>query len=368
MRLRSAGMVMRVDALAVALGLAGVLFAVRAAGRVPGTIFGLLLCVAAVFTDVTQVAPLLAVLLVVSVRRPRKARIAGSVALAVTLVALAAVEFASGRTFLAEVFGTPFGQPSLRHAIDALSPERSSAPFIVLMLVAGALLALTLWRQRAPGPRLAALKQGVLILKLLDPTMAARAVLLLQFGLASVLLLLLLRPGSGFNQMLDWLTVGCVLIGVMLCDLLGRLRWFLGVTAVLLLGVLALPFRQWPERMPLAELERQNALLQRIAAAAAPVASEELTLLMRAGKPVPYEPLAATLLAATGRWGPGGADPGDARPPLRLRGHGRRRAGRLGAALAGGGRGDARRIPGRGARGHATLGASAALSPGWGLT
>ncbi len=42
--------------------------------------------------------------------------------------------------------------------------------------------------------------------------------------------------------------------------------------------------------------------MRRIAAAEKPVASENMTLLMRAGKPVIFEPAIVTELASLGRW------------------------------------------------------------------
>jgi hypothetical protein len=46
----------------------------------------------------------------------------------------------------------------------------------------------------------------------------------------------------------------------------------------------------------------QETLVRRIAAADKPVASEDMTLLMRAGKPIMFEPSIVTELASVGRW------------------------------------------------------------------
>lgn len=299
---RTWGLVMRVDTVAVALGLAGVLLAARANGRIAGTICGLLLCVAAVFTKQTHLAAGASVFAVVLLRRPRKALISGAVALTIGLCALSALQFATDGGFLRNIIGNNLGRFSLRNVYDALAAERSSAPFVLLMLVAAFMVLLGLWRQRAPGPRFRAVRQLVLIVRLIDPTMAARAILLLHFALASAMLVTLLKSGGNYNYLLDALCVGCVLLGVMMCELLRAPGKFLAVAGVLIVGVLALPFRQMPDRVPLAELNRQTALVQRIAAADKPVASEEMTLLMRAGKPLVFEPAIASELASVGRW------------------------------------------------------------------
>jgi hypothetical protein len=110
------------------------------------------------------------------------------------------------------------------------------------------------------------------------------------------------KSGGSSNYMLEWLTIGCVLIGVLLCDLSGRRRDFALATGVIILAVLPLPLRQMPDPLPQAMLDEQAALVRRIAAAGKPVASEEMTLLMRAGKPVIFEPFMVTELAALGKW------------------------------------------------------------------
>lgn len=300
---RTWGLVMRVDMVSIALGLAGVLLAVRANGRVLGTTLGLLLCLAAVYTKQTQLPAGVAVFAVVLIRRPRKALIAGAIALIVGLGALAVMQMATDGGFLRNIVGYNINRFRFRHVFNAVWPERSSAPFMVLMIIAAYVLLLGLWKQRAPGPRFAALGQLVLIVRLIDPTMAARAILLLHFGLASLALITLMKSGGNFNYLLDWLCVGTVLVGVLLCDLLrSSRRRFLIATGVLLVGVLAMPFRQMPDRAPLAELDRQTALVQRIAAAEKPVASEEMTLLMRAGKPILFEPSIVSELAEVGLW------------------------------------------------------------------
>ena len=45
--------------------------------------------------------------------------------------------------------------------------------------------------------------------------------LLVHFALASLMLFTALKSGADFNYLLDWLSVGCVLVGVLLCDLVG---------------------------------------------------------------------------------------------------------------------------------------------------
>src|SRR5262249_13719662 len=74
------------------------------------------------------------------------------------------------------------------------------------------------------------------------------------------------------------------------------------VAFFLLIGVVLQPFRQLPDRASPEELAQQQALVRRIAEATKPVASENMTLLMEAGKPVIFEPAIMTELALLGKW------------------------------------------------------------------
>jgi hypothetical protein len=118
------------------------------------------------------------------------------------------------------------------------------------------------------------------------------------------------KSGANSNFFLDWDCVGCVLIGIMLCDLIGA-EWRAPVAAtgpilgLMILGVVILPQRDIADRVLEALQGPMTALLDRIAAATKPVASEEMALLMRAGKPLVFEPAIVTELATLGRWDEG---------------------------------------------------------------
>jgi hypothetical protein len=102
------------------------------------------------------------------------------------------------------------------------------------------------------------------------------------------------------------LAAGCTLLGVTLVDLWRRTDggvWAFSATAAVLIATIGLqPVRQlqWTERPD--RRGPQAALVQRIAAADKPVASEDLVLLMRAGKPVIFEPAIVTELTESGQW------------------------------------------------------------------
>jgi hypothetical protein len=105
--------------------------------------------------------------------------------------------------------------------------------------------------------------------------------------------------------LVDWLCVGSVLVGVLLHDLIGAgpgpERVLAFIITVLILNVRGLPFRQ-NAFDDATMLHEQEVLVDRISAAEKPVASENMSLLMQAGKPILFEPAIVTELAMQGRW------------------------------------------------------------------
>jgi hypothetical protein len=302
---RNWGVLMRVDMAAIAFGMMGLVVGAWANGRFWGTAIALLICAASVFTKQTQLPVGVAVFLVALLRNPRGAPCAAALAGMFGLGALGLMQGMTEGGFLHNIIGYNINGFSPRHAYWVFWPERSSLLFMALMLVAGGAILLGLFPQRPIDSRLPIIGQLLLRLRQADRATTARAMLLLHFALASLILFTALKSGAYFNYLLDWLCVGCVLIGVLLCDLVGTGWRFSLVTALLILGLLNLPFREIPEPIPQQALDRQAALVRRIAAAEKPVASEDMTLLMRAGKPVIFEPAIVTELASLGRWDQG---------------------------------------------------------------
>jgi hypothetical protein len=304
------GLLMRVDMAAVALGMMGLLVGAWANGRFWGTTMALLLCVASVFTKQTQLPVGVAVFLIALLRNPRGALYAAAIAGTFGLGALGLMEGLTGGGFLHNIVGYNINRFSLQYAFWTVWHEQASFPFMALMLMAAGATLLGQFRQRPAGPGLPTIGQRLLRLRRADRATTARAMLLLHFALASLMLFTLLKSGSSSNYLLDWLCVGCVLIGVLLCDLVGA-EWRFSlvtaaiITALLILGVANLPVRKVPDQFLPEQLDRQAALVRRIAAAEKPVASEDMVLLMLAGKRVIFEPAIVTELASTGRWNEG---------------------------------------------------------------
>jgi len=282
-------MFLRVDMLAVALSLAGVMVAARADGRFGGTTCGLLLCLAAVYTRQTMLPSGLAVFAVTVLRSPRVAIGAGAIALGAGLAALGLLEYVTSGGFLRHILYYNINRYNLQTGLRTFRGEQSSFLPAAVMVVGAVTIARGL-RSRGLG------------LGGADRATATRAMLLVYFALATPLLLTALKSGGSYNYFIDWLCVGCTLIGILLCDIAASGQRLMPVMSLLIIAVAPLPLRMLPDRFPQADLDRQAALVARIAAAGKPVASEDMTLLMRAGKPVIFEPSLATELALVGRW------------------------------------------------------------------
>jgi hypothetical protein len=294
--IRTWGLFMRVDMIAIALGLAGVAIAAWSDGKLWGTTCGLLLCVASVYCKQTQLPAGLAVFIVMLLRRPRTAIGAATIAAASGLAVLGVLQWLTLGGFLDNIIGYNVNRFAWDNLPDVFWPERTSFPFMLLMPVAAYSILRSVVAPASEGAR------GILHPRLEDRATAARAMLLLHFALASLMLATVFKSGGNCNYLLDWLCVGSVLIGVWLCDLMSTERHFAAVVGLMILGLMFPPVRQMPDEFSTAELDGQAALVRRIAEAKRPVASENMTLLMRAGKPVIFEPAIVTELASVGRW------------------------------------------------------------------
>jgi hypothetical protein len=301
---RSWGMVMRVDMVAIALGLLGLLVGAWADGRFSGTTAALLLCVAAVFTKQTQLAPGVAIFVVALLRSPRSAIAAAVLAGGVGLAALELLQWSTSGGFLQNIISYNINRMNLRHGYEVLRNEHS-IHFMALMMLAAALTLCGLVRRPVDAPWSKVIRASISGIRLGQGNTTGRSMLLLHFALASLILITVFKNGSSFNYLVDWLCVGSVLLGVLLHDLIGAgpgpERVLAFIITVLILNVRGLPFRQ-NAFADATMLHEQEVLVDRISAAEKPVASENMSLLMQAGKPILFEPAIVTELAMQGRW------------------------------------------------------------------
>ncbi len=200
---RSWGPLMRVDLLAVMLSLFGLLLGVRASGQFAGTAVALLVCLASVFTKQTELPAGLAVLAVAARINWRGALAAALVAGGAGLAIAAFLQHATGGGFLLNVVGYNMNRWSWSALLRLVWIERAS----MLAIVLAAISAVAVLRALRTGWASA------------DEAAVTRAVIVLQFVLASFMLLELGKEGGSINYFLDALSSGCVLIGIALCGL-----------------------------------------------------------------------------------------------------------------------------------------------------
>ncbi|PWS38651.1 hypothetical protein DFH01_05120 [Falsiroseomonas bella] len=320
----------RVDMLAIAFTLSGLALAIHAPDRPWLTLGAALLFSLAVYTRQTTLAAPLAATLMLLFASPRAALRLIAAGLAISLLALAAAMLLTEGGFLRHLLLyniNRYGQQGLwmtyRFAIGHAVP-------IGIALVAALGLAWTLLR---PGWR--ALRQA---LRTRTETRATTAVLL-YLAISTPLLALALKSGSSVNYFLEWICGCAMVIGILsgraaaaLRDGTAR-RAPVAAAAVLAAGLLVLHLARLPDPRhgvlshPAYAPRFMHALVELVRSSPKPVLSDDMVLLLRAGKEVPWEPAIFAELASLGRWD-------EARLVEMIR------AGRFGLAVTIGDRGD----------------------------
>jgi hypothetical protein len=299
--LRNWGMVMRVDIPSILLPLLAILWATYADRRFWGLVGALSLCLLAVFTKQTAVTAGVAVFLVALWRHPRNALGAAALVGAAGLAIVAWLQAVTSGGFLWNIVAANVNRFSVWYAITALRPEWPSAPVFLLGFVAGAAVLVALFPHWRDGWR--GLARDLSDLRRSDRRGACRTMLLAYFAGSGLSLLSLLKFGAYFNYVLVWLPVACAVLGVWLVDLAraGILaRSCLALCLLVLTATVARqPFREVADHP---DLSWREAAVTRIATASKPVASDDMVLLLRAGKQVMFEPAITADLTHQGRW------------------------------------------------------------------
>ncbi len=287
------GLLMRVDLLAIALSFAGLLIAHGSGGRFVPTLVALLVCTAAVFTKQLQLSAGIAVFTVAAIQRPRSALLAAACAGVVGLTALEMLQRKTMGGFLTHIVGFNTN-PLLWENFTAVAQIESRD---TLLLAAGLVGAVEVWRQLPPWGQVIAQSRS-------DPLTASRLLALSHYGLCALTLPAVAKEGSNANYFIEFLTSGCVLAGFAAVAWVRSARWkVLGYQqAVLCVAVLANPFREMPSLEQRQDTAAQWRVVERIRESTGPISSENMTLVLRAGRAVLYEPAIVKQLATQGAW------------------------------------------------------------------
>jgi hypothetical protein len=300
---------MRVDMLAVALSFLGVWWAARSESR-PWLLYLAVVAFAlALYTKQTCIAAPIAtvsVMLWVDCRRTLKACGLG---LLLAGAALAVLNWATHGGFLRHILLYNLNRYDLATAARTLVV---AVPHLVFVVVAVTAIAEGWRRIAAECGRTGA----VLLCEFPRRDRAARlhAILTVYLGVSTAMLATLGKSGSSVNYMVEWMCVLSVLVGTMAARVVHhtlhgdrsepikpRSVFPSLLPTLLTVQVLLLPPRADLDVDP-AHLREMGLLVARIRDAQRPVLSDDMVLVMKAGREVVWEPAIFAELASTGRW------------------------------------------------------------------
>ena len=289
-------MLMRVDMLATALDLAGLALAIRALTR-PRWIYAAALAFAlALYTKQTMIAAPAATFAVLLVLRPGLAGRGIATMAVLGLGALAVIEQRTAGGFLHHILLYNINRFDVTRLAYVWGMLLSNLGFIAAALV-GVGATVRRWERATWRSD--------------DPVRAAAVILLAWLTITTLMLGLLTKVGSNENYFIEWLCGIAVFAGVGLRPLVasawgdpdaGPVSPILWVLAIAVMPFQSRTRSDWNNDRPaLAVQERQfNAAVPLIRASAKPVIADPMTLLIRAGRPVEWEPAIAAELAHTG--------------------------------------------------------------------
>jgi hypothetical protein len=292
---------MQVDMLAVALSFLGVLCVVTSVGQPWRLTAGSVLFLLAIFTRQTSIAAPLAALPVMLTVNPRRTAATSLTALVLLLL----LNAATGDGFLRHILVYNFDHYQFSSIVDGIVQQRHHAIFL-LFTVAGVI---STWRRLARErhwPDRQAFARDV------AESMVVRCMLIATLYLI-VTTIMIVTIDTSPNDLIEGMCVWSVIIGVFVASTidhaLGRAKQTLTVPIAISLGwLLAVQMLIMPtangeyQIVTAAYIQDLESLRSRIANSQGPVLSDDIVLLLRAGKQVPWEPATFAALASRGRW------------------------------------------------------------------
>jgi hypothetical protein len=294
----------RVDMLAVACTVWGLVLAVRAPEAPWRAPLAAALFTAAVFTRQTALAAPLAATLVLLLASPREARRLVGMGLILSLSILGVLSWLTDGAFLTHVIGYNVNRYELVRLRYIPEFGLRHGPLVLLgalgmLVVLGGLV--------GAGSRL----RGNLAA---DPGLRATLAAALYVGISTPLLALIAKSGSAANYFIEWV-LGCALmIGI----LAGRVAaaaggngarprlaalGAIGIAALVILQLRMLPAPPHAARpYPDSAVAVARSLIELLRTLPGTVISDDMLVPLRAGKGVPWEPAIFAELATLGRW------------------------------------------------------------------
>jgi hypothetical protein len=301
---------MRVDALALALSMAGIMFTVWSVRR-PRLIDGAMVCfVLAVYTKQTSIAAPIAAIGALVLVRPKEAWRAVGLGMVLGLIPLIYLEWRTEGRFLRHLVLYNVNPISLSVGWSVL---RAESLYGISFLLAAISLAVG-WRSVLRGH---AGQEGRSIRRIVASCDLAFTLLTLTlyFLISTMMLLTVFKEGASTNYFVASISVWAVLIGLLVANVWelpteteGKNLSLRHSTLILLpVGTIVLQalLGSLPPTRTLTSLQTMHEmaeLRQLIGAATKPVLSDDMVTLLRAGKEVPLEPVIFSILTRTGAW------------------------------------------------------------------
>lgn len=296
----------RVDMLGLALTLCGL--ALAATGPPSRARIGcaVLLFTLAVFTRQTFVAAPIAVVAVLAIVDRRIAVFAVALGLGVSLALLGAAQYLTDGGFLAHVVG---------HNVNRFELSRLGLVVLVVSLHFPMIVAIAAGLGLRPAVH--AISNEPLPLRLhSDAGARGRAMLGVSFALASLMLPAMSKSGSNLNYAMEWAAMGAAFAGIAFGravvltsrNAFGIQRSHQVRASAIAVALLVQPFmlpdsrRSLPQGDPAAFAAMANSLTAAIRNASGSTISDDMVVILRAGKTVPWEPAIFAELASLGRW------------------------------------------------------------------
>ncbi len=300
---------MRVDMTAAAFSLAGVYLGI-AALRKPALVHGAALCfVAAVYTKQTSIVAPAATFITLLLVCPKVARAGIATALLSGSAVMGALLLSTDGGFVRHIFLYNINRFELwrvRWIADTFAMHS-------LYFGAAAIGAYHHARSRLPAYRHLSLAAARARLAA-EPADAALLMILIYFALATAMLVTITKSGSNINYLIEWLCVLAILVGLAIRDAATivagpadtvatprppTLMMAAVLPAAVALQALILPAMPDQRRSRFGE---HRDLVKLMREAQRPVISDDMVLLLRAGKPVEWEPAIFAELASGGLW------------------------------------------------------------------
>lgn len=291
---------MRVDMLGCALTLGGLMLSVRAIARPRVVPLAALVFVLSIYTKQTNIAGPIAAVAALWFVRPRSAWVLLGWCVGLGMAALAALVIGTDGGFLRHILAYNVNRLdwSQWHLLVGVMLSQTT-------LIATACFAMWwAWRRLTDGGY-ATLRGKVAR----NETDAALLLLLAFVAVKTAMLPMVFKSGSNSNYLIEWSCGIVVFVGLAAVPVLRVAERGDAWPSRILVAALtiALPVTAW--RMPPVEIDRpairaqdarMAAIVERIRASARPVVTDDMVLLIRAGRPVEYEPAIAAELGHSG--------------------------------------------------------------------